>query len=292
MARAPFATWVPVEPRPTQRRIRPVGLVCHTAVSNSTLLKPTGTTRWHFYLNKAGELYQFFDTTISAACQLDGNYWTAGGESRGFLSCESWDGAGVVWDGEDTDRLPPWTDPQMRMWARLGAWLHDTHGIPPIKATGPRGTGIGYHSQYRNTKPYRWTRTHVCPGPQRIAQMPTLIRMMNDAAKGDDEMPLSPDDVKKVAEAVWGYKLQAGPYATRVGGYPKGASFSAGALLVGVDAHGHETHRMWSAVLAGIAELGESSMPEPERTKLAAEIAAKVDRLRVVLEHDAETPTP
>jgi hypothetical protein len=189
MARCPFATWVPVTLRASQKKIKPAGLVCHTAVSNSALLKPSGEVRWHFYLDRDGHLYQFFDTTVSAACQRDGNYWTSGGEGRGFLSCESWDGAySSVWPNPNkTDTIPPWTGKQMATWARLGAWLHDTHSIPLIKATGVRGQGIGYHSQF--TAPdgtLRWNKSHACPAKARIAQMPTVIRMMNDALEGDD----------------------------------------------------------------------------------------------------------
>jgi|SRR5262245_35436549 len=186
MARCPFAEWVPVALTDNQKRrsITPTGLVCHTAVSNSAMIKPTGDVRWHFYLNKDGKLYQFFDTGVYAPCHRDGNYWQSGGRGYGFLSCESWDGAGAVWDGKDVSKLPPWNAAQLKTWARLGAWLHDAHGIELVKATGPQGKGIGYHAQY--TTPVggkRWNISHACPGPKRIAQMPSVIAAMNTAAQ-------------------------------------------------------------------------------------------------------------
>lgn len=188
MARCSFAEWVPIALTDNQkkRKITPTGLVCHTAVSNSSLLRPTGEVRWHFYLNKTGQLYQFFDTSVYAPCHRDGNYWTSGGNGYGFLSCESWDGAGVVWDGKNVSKLPAWNDAQMKTWAKLGAWLHDVHGIPLVKATGPRGKGIGFHAQYTipaNKSGLRWNISHACPGPKRIAQMPALIAAMNAATK-------------------------------------------------------------------------------------------------------------
>lgn len=203
MARVPFATWVPVALRDSQRPITPVGLVCHTAVSNSSMLKPTGTTRWHFYLAKQGDLYQFFETTVSASCQLDGNYWQVNGKGRGFLSCESWDGAYTsVWPNPNGNPSggPLWTEAQMVTWAKLGAWLHDKHGIELIKATGARGRGIGYHCQFRDTEPYEWTSTHACPGTKRISQMPRLIQMMNDVQ--EDDMPITDAEINKIARAV------------------------------------------------------------------------------------------
>jgi hypothetical protein len=47
--------------------------------------------------------------------------------------------------------------------------------VPLIKATGARGTGIGYHRQFQNTSPYEWTSSHACPGTKRIAQVPGII---------------------------------------------------------------------------------------------------------------------
>jgi hypothetical protein len=259
MARCPFATWVPVTLRASQKKIKPAGLVCHTAVSNSALLKPSGEVRWHFYLDRDGHLYQFFDTTVSAACQRDGNYWTSGGEGRGFLSCESWDGAYTsVWPNPNkTDTIPPWTDKQMATWGRLGAWLHDTHGIPLIKATGVRGQGIGYHSQF--TAPdgtLRWNKSHACPAKARIAQMPTVIRMMNDALEGD--VPLTAAEKKEIAQLagaeaakqVWAYKLDPGPYAERIGGYKPGQTYPAGGLLVGADTGSREDRAARAAEIA------------------------------------------
>lgn len=201
MSRCPFAEWVPVPLTANQkaRKITPVGLVCHTAVSNSSLLRPSGDVRWHFYLNKTGELYQFFDTGTYAPCQYDGNYWTSGGEGYGFISCESWDGAGSVWDGRTVSKLPPWTAAQMATWAKLGAWLHKEHGVTLIKATAPRGKGIGYHAQFTRTEPYKWNANHACPGPARIAQMPTVIRMMNDAVKGED-VDMTPEQAQQLAD--------------------------------------------------------------------------------------------
>jgi hypothetical protein len=278
MARCPFAEWVPIPLTENQRnrKITPVGLVCHTAVSNSSLLRPTGEVRWHFYLNKTGKLYQFFDTGTYAPCQRDGNYWTRDGKGYGFLSCESWDGAGDVWDGERVDTCPPWTAAQMETWARLGAWLGNELGIQLVRATAPRGVGIGYHSQYtapENSDVLKWNVSHACPARQRIAQMPTVIAAMKAAQ--EDDMPISDADARKIAAAVWGHRLDPGPFAERVGGYPPNTTYAAGGLLVGSDAYGREDHRMWPQVMQALADLAQP-MTDEERSQLALQLAEQV----------------
>jgi hypothetical protein len=182
MARCPFAEWRPVPLRASQRvSIVPQGLVLHTAVSNSTVITPTGETRWHFYCNREGKLYQFFDTQVPAACQLDGNYWRVDGQGRGHISVETWDGAGTsVWPNYRTapDSGPPWNSAQMAMLARLAHWLHRTHSLPLARIETVRGRGIGYHRQFRaprDSPTLKWTSSHACPGSKRIAQVGDLI---------------------------------------------------------------------------------------------------------------------
>src|SRR5690606_30552847 len=142
----PKAERVPVALRASQERtIRPAGLVLHTAVSNSSRLVPSGEVRWHFYVNREGKAYQFFPVNRPAAAQLDGNYWTESGVGHGFLSVETWDGAGTsVWPdyNKNPSGGPAWTDAQVRTIAELAAWLHTEHGVPLVKATAPRGRGI------------------------------------------------------------------------------------------------------------------------------------------------------
>lgn len=176
MAWCPFATKVEVSLRDSQKKtIKPAGLVLHTAVSNSQMLRPSGDVRWHFYCNEDGELFQFFDTTRPAACQRDGNYWTEDGVGWGFISVETWDGAGRVWDGQDVSDCPPWTAKQVESLAKLYAWLHETHGVPLVKATGVHGRGLGVHNDFTAKSGLRWNTTHACPTSKRKAQRPTIL---------------------------------------------------------------------------------------------------------------------
>lgn len=194
----PFATKSPVELRPSQRKINPVGLVCHTAVSNAVVLRPTGTVRWHFYLAKDGKLTQFFPLNVSSACQRDGNYWTRDGRPYGFLSCESWDGAGTsVWPDYQTNHSggPAWTEAQMVTWGKLGGWLGHEWGIFLGKATAAQGKGIGQHSDFTGSgDQIRWNTSHACVGTRRKAQMPSIRARMAAEAKRLDLQPEPGED--------------------------------------------------------------------------------------------------
>lgn len=204
---APFAKRHPVALRDSQKNtITPVGLVLHTAVSNRELVVPTGLTRWHFYVYKDGTTTQFFPVNHMAAAQLDGNEWSYGEGWEGFVSVETWDGAGTaVWPNYRSapDSGPAWTPQQVEALARIAAWLHTEHGIPLVKANAARdragveARGIGYHRQFQNTAPHEWTSSHACPGSRRIAQVPTVIaRAQALAGDGTTTAPKEDDDMK------------------------------------------------------------------------------------------------
>lgn len=208
MAWCPFATKVPVKLRASQRdwqeehgAMRPAGLVLHTAVSKSQNLRPSGEVRWHFYCNEEGELFQYFDTTIFAACQADGNRWLEGGRPWGFISVETWDGAGQVWDGKDVRDCPPWTKKQVESLAKLYAWLHQTHGVPLVRATGVRGRGLGVHNDFTVTDPddLHWNVTHACPTTKRKAQRPGILTRSIAIVKANSKPTPAPKEEDIVA---------------------------------------------------------------------------------------------
>ena len=202
----PTAERVPVALRASQERtIKPAGLVLHTAVSNSSRLVPSGEVRWHFYVNREGKAYQYFPVNRPAACQVDGNYWTESGVGYGFISVETWDGAGTsVWPDYNRNPSggPAWTEAQLKTLSELAAWLHTEHGVPLVKATGARGRGIGYHRQFTNTKPYRWNSSHACPGNRRVAQVPAIISRAVELARGSAPAPApKPSEEDELATA-------------------------------------------------------------------------------------------
>lgn len=200
--------------------IKPVGLVLHTAVTGASALPPTGDTKWNWYLNKQGELQQYYAANEATAAHVDGNKWQVNGQWRGFLALESWDGYNTpVWPRKQADSDPgggpAWTPEQVESIIRLIVWLHKEWSVPLVKATGVQGEGIGYHSQYLRPKPQkRWTSSHVCPGRKRIAQVPGIIaeakrraapviQKPNPKPPKETDVAVTQAEILSIANAVW-----------------------------------------------------------------------------------------
>jgi hypothetical protein len=286
VARFPLAKWDPIAENETQRVIKPVGIVHHTAVSDAKKLTRSGEVLFNFYLNEFGTVFQLLDTTRAPAAHRSGNHFMKGGVRCGFLAVECWDGAGRLWDGKkDTGAItcPPFNTAQFNMLVKLNAWLIETHKWPAALAKHPLGTGIGYHKQFRSSDPPMWTITHSCPGPKRIAQMSPLIENIK-AELEDKDMPLTDADVNKIAKAVWEQKLDPGPFAERVGGYEPKTTYSAGGLQVGSDAYGRETHReIVPRIVAVEAKVKEiDSQADARHKELIAAIQALATKLKAL----------
>lgn len=202
--------------------IEPVGLVLHTAVASASNLPPSGDTKWNWYLNREGKLYQYYAANEATAAHVDGNRWNDNGVYKGFLALESWDGYGTsVWPASkansDPGSGPKWNDEQVEEIIELIVWLHKEWDIPIVKATGVHGVGIGYHSQYLRPKPQkRWTSSHACPGRARIAQVPGIIAEAKKRAAVVSKPPVkevdvTPADIEAIAdraaEKVWFERL-------------------------------------------------------------------------------------
>jgi hypothetical protein len=151
----------------------------HTAVSNGSDLFPYWNSdaskgvESHAYLpkdpyNSGTPAKQYMDTEVRADCQVDGNAFC--------ISLETWDGAGVVWDGRDANKCPPWLTAQVKWIAQFLADMHIEHGIPLRRQRYWNDSGIGYHSQFIGDPGYA-RNPRACPCPARIAQIPGLIAM-------------------------------------------------------------------------------------------------------------------
>lgn len=175
----------------------PWGIVVHTAVSNSQNIRPvwmSSDVESHFYVNESGTIYQYMDTERVAHCQRSGNFFGGG---KGHISIETWDGAGKVWDGKNTNKIPRWNDAQVKALVRLFRWLRDTHGIPIRPIPSWDGRGIGYHRQFS-----QWNKSHACPGPARIAQLPEIIALAANGSTEEDELAGAVDTiVARIAES-------------------------------------------------------------------------------------------
>jgi N-acetylmuramoyl-L-alanine amidase-like protein len=195
MARYPDASWRPLAGG--HQAVMPKhDVVClHTMVGYLTttdaMFKRNGWTgteshfgvggKWGGDADKGydGKVFQWGDTAYKADANLDG--WDR------VISIETADNApGLV------KNIQPWTPKQLDAIVKLVAWLCRKHDIPPvlIPDSKPSRRGIGYHqlgcehSRGVGAVPgflvkggERWSKSEgkECPGPQRIAQVKTII---------------------------------------------------------------------------------------------------------------------
>lgn len=160
----------------------------------------------HFSVKADGTILQSRDTAYQSAANLDGNHRVIAIENEDHgPAFGDWSGSAV----------PALTDAQVEANARILRWAHETHGIPMrlCPNSRPASTGLAYHRQGidgafddyaypgRVTGGETWTEHYgkVCPGDRRIAQLPEILVR----ARGEeDDMPLSDQDVERIARAV------------------------------------------------------------------------------------------
>lgn len=190
MAVYPGALWRPIARyRPggsVNRAMTPKRICLHTAVSNGSSLynyfATPGVAVAHFYVNAQGTVEQYVDTAHQATANLNGNH--------DIISIETWDGARVLWD-PNTSNVPPWNPAQVKELKLLLGWLCKTHKIPPVVLpdSKPGRTGVCWHRQ--GVDPYRvaggetWSKAYgkICPGNKRVAQIPFLLKALQNPPK-------------------------------------------------------------------------------------------------------------
>ena len=184
MARMPDAVWVgEASPKTPMDRY---DIVCvHTIVGYA----PAHAA--HFSVAADGKIYQSRDTDYRSAANLEGN--------PRVIAIENED-HGPAYGDWSGNNVPPLTDAQVVSNAKILRWAHAEHGIPLALCPDSRPTsrGLAYHRQGidGNFDTFRfpgrvsggevWTLSpgKVCPGDNRIAQLPDILRL----AKGDDDM--------------------------------------------------------------------------------------------------------
>jgi len=150
---------------------------------------------------------------------------------------------GLVTTSVDTsdggDPLRPWSSRQLAALVALGAWWCRQTGHPARLVRSASEAGIGYHAQFDQWNPDGRT----CPGPTRIAQLhdvviPRIATALTQAVPVSSvatastqistqistqtstqistqtsgaDMPLTQDDLNKIAATVWGATFGGSP---------------------------------------------------------------------------------
>lgn len=167
----------------------------------------------HFQVAKDGTVFQYADTDLVVWTSRVGSRRTVGIETQGKAAGE-------------------WTPAQLAALEALVGWLCDTYSIPKRAMRSSSDVGIGWHrlgvpksrgASVSRTGGELWAGDHtkVCPGPDREAQIPALIKRIADQAVGvlkpgtsgsitptptpseEDDMP----SAKEVADEIFGRKF-------------------------------------------------------------------------------------
>jgi hypothetical protein len=244
--------------------------VVHTIVGYQA-----GGNAAHWTTGASGKIVQARDTIYCSAANLNGN--------RHALAIENEDHGPAygTWSGSN---VPRFTAAQAESIAKILVWCHRVHNIPLalIPDSKPGRRGIAYHRQ--GIDPWRvvggelWTSFpgKVCPGDRRIAQLINEIipRACVLAGLEDD---VTPDDIKKIALAVWGYTNtdveEVDAYALlRYGARPWQQKLSDGGWAPGGDNSAEHA-------LAFIHQMLDDAVGQPNARTMLKDIRDKLDTL-------------
>lgn len=113
----------------------------------------------HFGCAYDGGLFQFIGTETRADANAKANRRSDG---TGAISCET---------ASNLQHTDPWTNEQVASLIRLGAWLHQRHGLPLRICRTWDDPGYGYHRMFPE-----WSLGGTaCPGDARVDQFNDLI---------------------------------------------------------------------------------------------------------------------
>ncbi|MDT9689380.1 N-acetylmuramoyl-L-alanine amidase [Streptomyces sp. P9(2023)] len=208
MAWYPGATRYELQPESDdQPAIRPTQLIVHSIIAPWTarrtfeFWRDSTNLESHFGLGYAGDLAQYIGTQTRA----DANY-------RANLRPDG-TGAVSVETASNTSGTDPWTAEQVEELIKIGVWLHKEHGIPLRICRTHDDPGFGYHRLHAE-----WAKDGTaCPGNARVKQFnevvfPGIVARANGQTtppEEDDDMPISDDDLKRIARAVASYQNTA-----------------------------------------------------------------------------------
>ncbi|MGH3584786.1 MAG: peptidoglycan recognition protein family protein [Pseudonocardia sp.] len=201
MAWYPGATKMELQPESDdQAAIRPTQLIVHSMAAPWTprrlyeFWRDSTNLEAHFGLGYGGDLAQYIGTETRA----DAN---AAANGRA-ISVET---------ASNTSSTDPWTAEQVDKLIDLGVWAHRRHDIPLRICRTATDPGFGWHRLHS-----AWsTGGTACPGRKRIEQFKEVVMPgIRARAAGEDDMPITDADAKKVARAVAELDAYAVPWTS------------------------------------------------------------------------------
>lgn len=203
VARYPKAVWKPIKANYTARVTLKNCVILHTSASaGATSLygwfsNPRANASSHFHVANDGTVEQYVDTAHMSWANKNGNSRSVTIETQG-------------------DGTKPWTAKQRQALIELVRWICKTHGIPvrQMESSSSSQKGIGWHRlgcdgnfpksgilRGRNQRGggESWSSAYgkVCPGDDRILQVPDMIKEIAGEAVKPAGKPSKPADKPK-----------------------------------------------------------------------------------------------
>lgn len=203
----------------------PKRLTLHVAVSSAESLFDFFSKAQvvsHFYVTRAGKVYQYVDTKYRAAADLEGNSSSISVETQG---------------GVKNANAETWTQAQLESLAELYAWVRKTHGIHNKMATsskeGRESWGLSWHrlgidgnfpelpsvlagrTQRGGGQKYSSSRGKICPGDAKIKQIEIIFKLSQETItpKPEPEKPTTPSKPTKPTKPATPNKPKPKPIA-------------------------------------------------------------------------------
>jgi hypothetical protein len=156
----PFAAWRPISTNYGGAMGKIYGLVLHVQEGDNSLYgwfnNPAAQVSAHFWCSKAGALEQYLDPPRQTA-------WAQAAGNPNYVSVEC--------EGFATEAMTPG---QLATVARLLDWSASTFGFAVAGPVAHGSHGFTQHCNLNGTPDPAWG-NHVCPGPIRLAQEPTIV---------------------------------------------------------------------------------------------------------------------
>lgn len=159
---------------------------------------PAAGASSHFYVKYDGTIEQYVDSDLIAWTQRAANATAVGIETQGL-------GSGR------------WTPAQAAALAALNRWLCELYGLPMVDmgTSRPGARGLGMHrygiDPYRASGGEVWgPRGKACPGHDRVAQFPEIVRAVAGHAPvsgGGGSTPAPTTEAQRIAQMNAGYSV-------------------------------------------------------------------------------------
>ena len=190
-------SWMPgAIQRPLSKNHTPVarqrrdGIVLHTAASSAD-----GYAHWRYWNRDANAaasatFYVDWDGTITQYMPIEHISWAS--------AMGNWRTCSVETQGQGADA---WTDAQVESLAQIIAWASSVEGWPLrlMASTSRSERGVGWHSIAYGGE--RWNpHAHDCPGPRRVAQIPTVLARARAIAGGAPTSEAAEKNTKRKKE--------------------------------------------------------------------------------------------